>query len=75
MNTYEIMKQASNDAKYLNRLNRFDFGELLFLNSPAEYVDKKWDIFQRGMMEFMWSCSYDKLKLLANYIDNCKGDN
>lgn len=72
MNTYEIMERAQSDAKYLNRLNRFDFGELLFPNSIDDYVDNKWKLFQEGMMEFMWSCSMDKLQLLAEYIDKCK---
>ena len=73
MNTYEIMEQAQSDAKYLNRLNKHDFWMLLFPDSIEEYVDNKWDLFQRGIMEFMWSCSIDKLQLLAEYIDECKG--
>ena len=73
--TLDRMLEASNDAKYLNRLNRYDFGKLLFPDSLDEsYVDKKWEWFNDGIMEFMWSCSIDKLKIMADFIDECKKD-
>lgn len=74
MNTYEVLKQAQNDAKYLNRLNREKFALLLFPGSLDHYVNPKWDLFSKDKLEFMWSCSYDKLQLLADYIDTCKGE-
>jgi len=73
MNTYEIMKQAQSDAKYLNRLNRDSFKELLFPNSLDDsYFNAKWELFRESKMEFIWSCSYDKLKILGQYIDRFK---
>lgn len=70
--TKNILLQATEDAKYLNRLNRDSFKKLLFPKSEDSYVDRKWDLFQRNMMEFMWSCSKDKLQLLAKYITESK---
>ena len=70
--TKNILLQATEDAKYLNRLNRDSFKKLLFPKSEDSYVDRKWDLFQRNMMEFMWSCSKDKLQLLAKYITERK---
>jgi len=74
MNTYEILKQAQNDAKYLNRLTQKQFALLLFPVSLDHYVNSKWELFSKDKLEFMWSCSYDKLQLLADFIDTCKGE-
>ena len=74
MNTYEILNQAQSDAKYLNRLTHEQFALLLFPNSLDNYVDGKWDLFSKDKLEFIWSCSYDKLQILANFIDSCKGE-
>ena len=71
MNTYEVMKQAQEDLKYLNRLSYPEFKELLFSDSLEDYAEDKWRLFLDSKMEFIWSCSYDKLKLMADYIDNC----
>ena len=70
--TFTQLLNASNDAKYLNRLNKQDFWELLFPDSEEYYVDNKWELWQEGKMEFLWSCSVDKVKILAQYIDTCK---
>lgn len=74
-NTYDVIKQAQSDAKYLNRLNKVTFKNLVFPNSPDDgYIDAKWELFKNSKMEFFWSCSYDKLNILGQYIDNCKGN-
>ena len=73
MNTYEILKHAQEDLKYLERLNYLEFKELLFPTTIETYSIPKWELFSDNKLSFIWSCSYDKLKLLANYIDNCKG--
>tara|TARA_R100000152_G_C6576373_1_gene41822 strand:+ start:255 stop:479 length:225 start_codon:yes stop_codon:yes gene_type:complete len=72
--TQDILLQASEDAKYLQRLSKQDFWDLLFPNSEATYVDGKWELFQKGLMEFMWSCSVDKIRLLSQFIEECKQD-
>ena len=72
--TFTQLLEASNDAKYLQRLNKADFWELLFPNSEQTYVDNKWELWQEGKMEFLWSCSVDKIKILARFIDDCKGN-
>ena len=69
---FHCLLQTIEDAKYLNRLNRDSFKKLLFPKSQDYYVDEKWELFQGNMMEFMWSCSKDKLRLLAKYILECK---
>jgi len=70
--TMNILLQATEDAKYLNRLNKQSFKKLLFPKSEDSYVDGKWALFQAGMMPFLWSCSKDKLRLIAKYITECK---
>tara|TARA_R100001463_G_scaffold61140_1_gene113908 strand:- start:306 stop:575 length:270 start_codon:yes stop_codon:yes gene_type:complete len=73
LTTYDILVSATNDAKYLNRLNRNDFASLLFPDSvDVNYVELKWREFASSPMHFMWGCSYDKLEILAQYIDDCK---
>lgn len=64
--------QVIEDAKYLNRLNRDRFKRLLFEDCEDSYVDAKWELFQRNMMEFMWSCSKDKIANIAQFIDSQK---
>ena len=51
-----------------------EFWDLLFPHSEQNYVDNKWELWQEGKMEFLWSCSLDKVKILAQYIDDCKGN-
>ena len=71
--TYDVIKQAQSDAKYLNRLNKDSFKKLLFPNSLDDsYFNAKWELFRESKMEFIWSCSYDKLKILGQYIDRFK---
>ena len=52
--TFTQLLNASNDAKYLNRLNKQDFWELLFPHSEEYYVDNKWELWQEGKMEFLY---------------------
>jgi len=90
--TYEILKQAQEDLKYLNRWNMGDFCVALFPTTHIKYLDSrimggsrdsnphyqylmvKWEHFDNNKMEFIWSCSYDKLELMAKAIDEMKGD-
>ena len=60
------------DLKYLQRLNRQEFWELVFPNSLEYYVDSKWELFQNDKLSFLWSCSMDKIKILVDYIHDCK---
>jgi len=73
-NTYTTLKAAQDDLKYLERLNKIEFAELLFPDAGTqEYTDMKWDSFNHNLIHFIWSCSYDKLQLMADFIDECKG--
>ena len=95
--TYNILKQAQEDVKYLNRWNMNDFCQYLFAKTYQNYIDTskrdennnlilddtnqfyielqaKWDLFNRHKMEFIWYCSYDKLKLMAKAIDEMKSE-
>lgn len=74
MTTTETMLQVTNDLKYLQRLNKVDFWELLFTHSEKTYVDRKWNLFQQDKLGFIWSCSTDKVKILVKYIEDCKGN-
>jgi hypothetical protein len=74
MTTTETMLQVTNDLKYLQRLNKVDFWELLFTHSEKTYVDRKWNLFQQDKLGFIWSCSTDKVQILVKYIEDCKGN-
>jgi hypothetical protein len=54
---------------------------LLFPNSkredgktPSIYALNKWDLFKRDKLEFIRSCSVDKVKILVDFINECKVD-
>ena len=72
MTTAETLLQVTNDLKYLQRLNKVDFWELLFTHSEKTYVDRKWNLFQQDKLGFIWSCSADKVQILVKYINDCK---
>ncbi len=74
MTTLETMLQATDDLKYLNRLNKADFCMLLFYKSEQTYVDRKWELFQEDKLAFIWSCSQDKIQILVDFINDCKGN-
>ncbi len=61
-----------NDLKYLHRLNRDEFWDLLFPKSLSYYVEPKWELFQNDKLSFLWSCSMDKIQILVDYINDCK---
>ena len=62
------------DLKYLYRLNRHEFSELLFPQSEEYYQKEKWDSWVFNQLHFLWGCSYDKLEILFGYINECKGE-
>ena len=64
--TFTQLLNASNDAKYLNRLNKQDFWELLFPDSEEYYVDNKWELWQEGKMEFCGRVLWTRLKYSLN---------
>jgi len=74
MTTTETMLQVTNDMKYLQRLNKVEFWEILFTHSEKTYVDRKWELFQTDKLGFIWSCSTDKVQILVDYITDCKGN-
>lgn len=75
MMDYDSLTQVLEDLKYLNRLSKYGFTELLFPNSvdsegrPHTYADHKWTQFQENPLHFLWSCSSDKLLILLKYIE------
>tara|TARA_B100000686_G_scaffold114019_1_gene121588 strand:- start:1257 stop:1487 length:231 start_codon:yes stop_codon:yes gene_type:complete len=72
MTTIETMLEVTNDMKYLQRLDKGDFWFLLFPQSNKPYVDRKWELFERDKVGFIWSCSADKVQILVKYINDCK---
>lgn len=68
MMDYDALTQVLDDLKYLNRLSKWEFKELLFPNAQC-YADRKWVQFQANPLHFLWSCSSDKLLILLNYIE------
>jgi len=70
---YHDLKDITNDLKYLMRLSSRDFRNLFFLNSEDEdYVRGKWTVFAESPLRFIWSCSYDKLEIISEYIQDIK---
>jgi len=74
MNTYETLKKAQDDFRYLERMQEKEFKDLLFPSALDYYVIPKWELFRESPLRFIWSCSNDKLKIMSKYIDDCKGE-
>ena len=74
LTNYKTMLRIVDDLKYLERLTKVEFWELLFTYSNKPYVDAKWDLFKNDKLGFIDSCSVDKIKILVDYINNCKGE-
>lgn len=81
MTHYKTLLRITDDLIFLDRLNREEFLMLLFPNSkredgktPSIYALNKWDLFKRDKLEFIRSCSVDKVKILVDFINECKVD-
>jgi len=74
LTNYKTMLRIVDDLKYLERLTKLEFWEVLFTHSGKHYVDAKWDLFKSDKLGFIDSCSVDKVKILVDYINNCKGE-
>ena len=69
--TYAELHETLENLKYLNRLSKQEFLDLLFDNDEPTgyYAEMKWVLFQKSPLHFMWSCSSDNIRLLSDYID------
>ena len=65
-------RQVSWTPKEFSSLNRQEFWDLVFPNSLEHYFEPKWSLFQEDKLSFLWSCSVDKIKILVDYIHDCK---
>ena len=65
----ETTIEVTNGLKTLNNLDYAAFKELLFPNAMDYYVENKWSLFCDDMLEFIWSCSYDRIEVIVNYIN------
>jgi hypothetical protein len=65
----ETTIEVTNGLKTLNNLNYTAFRELLFPDAMDYYVEDKWSLFREDMLRFIWSCSYDRIELIVNYIN------
>ena len=68
MNLEETIR-VTNGLKGLGNLNYYAFKELLFPDAMDYYVEDKWSLFREDMLRFIWSCSYDRIELIVNYIN------
>jgi len=58
------------DLKFLNGLDKLSFISLLFPDSPDEtYNDNKWNKWRNDPLGFLWSCSHDKLMIIADFCN------
>ena len=70
MMNWNTLGHYLDDLKFLNRLNKFEFIDLLFPNSPDEaYNNAKWNSWNEDSLHFLWSCSHDKLMIIADYCN------
>ena len=81
LTNYKTMLRITDDLIFLDRLNREEFLMLLFPNSkqadgktPSIYALNKWDLFIQDKLVFIRSCSVDKVKILVDFINECKGE-
>ena len=68
------MLRVVDDLKYLDRLTKVEFWEGEDGKTPTIYALDKWDLFIQDKLEFIRSCSVDKVKILVDFINECKGD-
>ena len=61
------------DLKYLNRMNKHDFAQVLFPNTVDEYLTEKWIVFREHMLSFLWACDQERLARIVDYIKEQKG--
>ena len=64
MTNYKTMLRIVDDLKYLDRLTKVEFWELLFTHSVKPYVDAKWDLFKNDKLGFMTHVLWTRLKYL-----------
>jgi len=74
LTNYKTMLRVLDDLKYLHRLNKQEFWDLVFPNALEHYFEPKWTLFQKDKLSFLWSCSADKIKILVNFINNCRDE-
>ncbi len=74
LTNYKTMLRILDDLKYLHRLNKQEFWDLVFPNSLEHYFEPKWSLFQQDKLSFLWSCSVDKIQILVDYINKCRDD-
>ena len=76
---FDALTTIIDDLKYMGRMTRSAFKETLFPEVDDEsdhgkrYLDGKWHDFATDPLRFLWSCSYDKLDLLCQYVMEQKG--
>jgi len=56
LTNYKTMLRILDDLKYLHRLNKQEFWDLVFPNSLEHYFEPKWSLFQKDKLSFLWSC-------------------
>jgi len=74
----QTLKDITNDLKYLTRLTSRGFRHLLYPtfnpdSADLDYIRNKWLLFSESPLRFIWSCSEDKLEIISQYIQDCKG--
>lgn len=76
---FDALTTIIDDLKYMGRMTRSVFKEALFseVDDTADhgrrYLEGKWHHFATDPLRFLWSCSYDKLELLCQYVKEQKG--
>ena len=68
----DMLAGVLNDLKYMNRLSKPEFAELLFPHAIPDYLDEKWSLFRDSPLFFLWSCDLGRIRTIGHYIRKCK---
>jgi hypothetical protein len=60
------------DLKYMNRLDKMTFWELLFPNSLEYYATEKWNLFRDSPLHFLWGCDSGIVTKMWAYVQKQK---
>ncbi len=74
----DTLISITDDLKYMGRMTFSEFKIVFFPPKEGGWEDPneqsiRWHLFSTDPMRFLWSCSYDKLELLCQYVKEQKG--
>jgi len=73
----DTLISITDDLKYMGRMTFSQFKIVFYPTKEGVWHDpnqqhRSWSLFATDPMRFLWSCSYDKLELLCQYVKTQK---